>query len=230
MSALSALNMVPAFPELAGITNIALAEKWQDLKLQVIAVEVNDANELEALEYTKALGIFEKEMNAAQSAIVDPLEKQLKAIKAPYKLLSAEIKKLDTMLRDGLRTVMIARRKREEERLRIEREAELKALEAAAAEYEKQGRAEDAEAVINAAIIEEAKPIVAKASAHGITASSSLRTVPKYRIDNPGAVPREYCEPSAGLIWKAVQNAHSKGIKLQISGVSIWEDDSVGIR
>jgi len=221
---------VNTFPELSGITDIAITDKWRNLKLQVIAVEVNDANELEALEYTKKLGTFKKETEAAKKTALEPLETQIAKIKAPFKLLAAEIDKLDTMLRDGLRIVMQARRKREEERLRIEREAELKALEAAAAEYEAQGRQDDADKVLEAAIVHEAAPIVAKASAHSISASSSLKKVPKYRIDTPGAVPREYCEPSAGLIWRAVQNAHSKGVKLEIAGVSIWEEDAVGVR
>ena len=225
MSAMPVTVMTQTFPELAGINNAALVEKWQDLKLQVVAVEITDATELEALEYTKALGLFKKDAEAAKKAALEPLKAQIVTIETPFKRLAAEIDKLDAMLRDGLRRVMLDRKRREEERQRIEREKQLAELEAAAAKYEAEGRKDDAEAVITAAIAEEAKPIVAKASAHSITASSNITKVKKYRVDNADAVPREYCEPAAGKIWKAVQ----AGVKV-IPGVSIWEEEEVRIR
>ena len=225
MRALSVSTINQDLPELAGIDNEALANKWQDLKLKVVSVEITDATELEALEYTKALGLFKKEAEAAKKSALEPLKAQILTIETPFKRLAAEIDKLDAMLRDGLRRVMLDRKRREEERQRIEREKQLAELEAAAAKYETQGKQEEAEAVLTAAIIQESKPIVAKASAHAINASSSITRVKKYRIDNPDDVPREYCEPSSGKIWKAVQ----AGVKA-IPGVSIWEDEEVRIR
>ena len=225
MSAMPVTVLTQTFPELTGINNVALAEKWQDLKLQVVAVEITDATELEALEYTKALGLFKKDAEAVKKAALEPLKAQIVTIETPFKRLAAEIDKLDTMLRDGLRRVMLERKRREEERLRKEREEQLKALEAAAAEYEAKGKQEEADAVLTAAIVQESKPIVAKSSAHAITASSNITKVKKYRVDNADAVPREYCEPAAGKIWKAVQ----AGVKA-IPGVSIWEEEEVRIR
>lgn len=223
--ALPLVNITSDFPELVGINNKVLATKWQDLKLQVVEVVVTDETEIEALEYTKALGQFKKDADAAKKAAITPLKAQIETIEMPFKRLAAEIEKLDGMLRDGLRNVMLARQQREMERKRKEREEQLKALEAAAAQYEVAGKPEEAEAVLNAAIVAESKPVVAKASAHGITASSSMTKVKKYRIDDPDAVPREFCEPAAGKIWKAVQS----GVKA-IPGVSIWEEEEVRIR
>ena len=95
MSALPVTTLNPAFPELAGIDNEALAEKWQDLKLQVVAVEITDATELEALEYTKALGLFKKDADAAKKAALEPYKAKITAIETPFKRLAVEIDKLD---------------------------------------------------------------------------------------------------------------------------------------
>lgn len=214
-----------AYPELSGIANKQIAEMWKDLKLAVVQVHVTDETEIEALEYTKKLGTFKKNAEAAKKAALEPIKAQIATIETPYKRLITEVEKLDGMLRDGLRRVMMERRRREEERQRLERERQLKELEAAAAEYEKQGRQEDAEKVIEAAIVEESKPIEVKVSAKGMTATSFTRKVKKYEIVNPDMVPREFCEPSAGKIWKAVQ----AGV-VSINGVRIWEEEDLAIR
>lgn len=68
-------------------------------------------------------------------------------------------------------------------------------------------------------VIVEDKPI-----ARSEVATAQTFTHWKYEVVNADAVPREYCEPSAGLIWRAVQSGTR-----EIAGVKIWEETSIKI-
>jgi hypothetical protein len=72
----------------------------------------------------------------------------------------------------------------------------------------------------------QAEVVKPKSSAVGFTgATSTGRTVWKYEITDADKVPREFCEPAAGKINRAVQSGTR-----EIPGVRIYSQDSVMIR
>jgi len=199
---------------------------YRQIKLAVVDIEVSDSTVIEATEYTKQLATFKRALDADRKKALEPLKAAVVDAEAPYKRLAGELDKLDAMLRNKLLAYQQAKRKAEQERLEVEREKQRRELEAATTRAILDGKVEDARKIAEAAEYTANQVIVApKAIVKGPQATASTVVRWKYEITNAAEVPREYCEPAAGLINRAVQN----GVRT-IAGVRIYPEESVSIR
>ena len=169
---------------------------------------------------------------------LDALKKRIiAAAEESTKLLDEPMEAVNKLLADYAERKLAEQRKAEEEdRKRKEAEAAA-AAEAAAKEAEmaaKFGGAEepepeqpapsaDAPEVVEPEVVEpqKKKPVVA-----GVT----VRTTWIFSVDDPDAVPREFCKPDEVLIRQYMQNAKANGAKLEtlrIPGVTFTEKVSV---
>ena len=169
---------------------------------------------------------------------LDALKKRIiAAADESTKLLDEPMEAVNKLLADYAERKLAEQRKaEEEERKRKEAEAAA-AAEAAAKEAEmaaKFGGAEahepeqpapsaDAPEVVEPEVVEpqKKKPVVA-----GVT----VRATWIFAVDDPDAVPREFCKPDEVLIRQYMQNAKANGAKLEtlrIPGVTFTEKVSV---
>ena len=169
---------------------------------------------------------------------LDALKKRIiAAADESTRLLDEPMEAVNKLLADYAERKLAEQRKAEEEE-RKRREAEAAAAaEAAAKEAEmaaKFGGAEapepeqpapsaDAPEVVEPEVVqsEKKKPVVA-----GVT----VRTTWTFSVDDPDAVPREFCKPDEVLIRQYMQNAKANGAKLEtlrIPGVTFTEKVSV---
>jgi hypothetical protein len=119
-----------------------------------------------------------------------------------------------------------AKRAAEQARLEAEQEAQRKALEEETNKAILEGRLDDARKIAEAEKYTAEQTVVApKTTVKAPQATASTVTRWKYEVTNPESVPREFCEPSAFLINKAVQN----GTRV-IPGVRIWPEESISVR
>jgi hypothetical protein len=209
-----------------GITDVTLIERLGAIKMRLIDIEIDDQTIFEATDWTKKIIDLRKAAEKEKKAQIDPLKATIAEIEAPFKRFIAEVEKAEEMFRKKIGAYHAECKRKEAERLEKERQAKLAALEA---EREKQIVAanEEATEALDVAVDhvqnQEIKP---KSSAVGFTgATSSGRTYWKYEITDANMVPREYCEPAAGKINRAVQSGTR-----EIPGVRIYQEDSVTIR
>ena len=171
---------------------------------------------------------------------LDALKKRIiAAADESTKLLDEPMETVNKLLADYAERKLAEQRKAEEEE-RKRREAEaIAAAEAAAKEAEMAAKfggagaeapepeqpapSADAPEVVEPEVVEpqKKKPVVA-----GIT----VRTTWTFSVDDPDAVPREFCKPDEVLIRQYMQNAKANGAKLEtlrIPGVAFTEKVSV---
>ena len=154
---------------------------------------------------------------------LDALKKRIiAAADESTKLLDEPMEAVNKLLADYAERKLAEQRKAEEEE-RKRREAEAAAAaEAAAKEAEMAAKFGGAGAV-EPEVVEpqKKKPVVA-----GVT----VRTTWTFSVDDPDAVPREFCNPDEVLIRQYMQNAKANGAKLEtlrIPGVTFTEKVSV---
>ena len=169
---------------------------------------------------------------------LDALKKRIiAAADESTKLLDEPMETVNRLLADYAERKLAEQRKaEEEERKRKEAEAAA-AAEAAAKEAEMAAKfggagepepeqpapSADAPEVVEPEVVqpEKKKPVVA-----GVT----VRTAWTFSVDDPDAVPREFCKPDEVLIRQYMQNAKANGAKLEtlrIPGVTFTEKVSV---
>lgn len=170
-----------------------------------------------------------RKLDALKKRITEAAKKVTEALDTPM----ADVKKL---LTDYAEKQLAEQRKaEEEERKRKEAEAAA-AAEAAAREAEMAAKfagsgaeapepeqPEPSAEVVEPEVVqpEKKKPVVA-----GVT----VRTTWTFSVDDPDAVPREFCKPDEVLIRQYMQNAKANGAKLEtlrIPGVTFTEKVSV---
>ena len=173
-----------------------------------------------------------RKLDALKKRITEAAKKVTEALDTPM----ADVKKL---LADYAEKQLAEQRKaEEEERKRKEAEAAA-AAEAAAREAEMAAKfggegaeapdpeqpapSADAPDVVEPEVVEpqKKKPVVS-----GVT----VRTTWAFSVDDPDAVPREFCKPDEVLIRQYMQNAKANGAKLEtlrIPGVTFTEKVSV---
>ena len=171
---------------------------------------------------------------------LDALKKRIiAAADESTKLLDEPMETVNRLLSDYAERKLAEQRKAEEEERRRKEAEAAAAAEAAAKEAEiaaKFGGAgvespepeqpapsADAPEVVEPEVVqpEKKKPVVA-----GIT----VRTTWTFSVDDPDAVPREFCKPDEVLIRQYMQNAKANGAKLEtlrIPGVTFTEKVSV---
>ena len=227
-------------PELAGINDKEIRRVYPELKLKVTEIHIDTENQYEVTAYTKDLLALSRHIEKVRKEEKQPLMDEIAKVEAPYKKLFALVNELSQNLKSNLTKFQLEQRKIAEakaEQERKEKEKELKRIEAEkkALEEAKQDSVDDEEiqAYENAAQeleqksleLEETEIVVQKTNVQAMGATAYLKKQPKYEIVDSTKVPREYCEPSKGLIWEAVRS----GTK-EIPGVRIWEEESTGIR
>ena len=171
---------------------------------------------------------------------LDALKKRIiAAADESTKLLDEPMETVNRLLADYAERKLAEQRKAEEEE-RKRREAEAAAAAEAAAreaemaakfggagaeapEPEQPAPSADAPEVVEPEVVEpqKKKPVVA-----GVT----VRTTWIFSVDDPDAVPREFCKPDEVLIRQYMQNAKANGAKLEtlrIPGVTFMEKVSV---
>ncbi len=212
-------------PEADGLPDTIITD-YRQIKLAVVDIEVTDATVFEATEYTKRLNVFRKALDTEKKRVLEPLKAAVLTAESPFKRLAGELEKLDNMLRGKLLAYNQAKRATEQARLEAEQKAQRKALAEATNQAILEGKLEDARKIAEAEKYTSEQVVIApKVSVHAPQATASTVTRWKYELTNPAAVPREFCEPSAFLINKAVQN----GVR-EIPGVRIWPEESISIR
>ena len=171
---------------------------------------------------------------------LDALKKRIiAAADESTKLLDEPMETVNRLLADYAERKLAEQRKAEEEERRRKEAEAAAAAEAAAKEAEmaaKFGCADaetpeseqpapsaDAPEVVEPEVVEpqKKKPVVA-----GVT----VRTTWTFSVDDPDAVPREFCKPDEVLIRQYMQNAKANGAKLEtlrIPGVTFTEKVSV---
>ena len=171
---------------------------------------------------------------------LDALKKRIiAAADESTKLLDEPMDTVNRLLADYAERKLAEQRKAEEEE-RKRKEAEAAAVAEAAAreaemaakfgdagaeapEPEQPAPSADAPEVVEPEVVEpqKKKPVVA-----GVT----VRTTWTFSVDDPDAVPREFCKPDEVLIRQYMQNAKANGAKLEtlrIPGVTFTEKVSV---
>ena len=171
---------------------------------------------------------------------LDALKKRIiAAAEESTKLLDEPMEAVNKLLTDYAERKLAEQRKAEEEE-RKRREAEAAAAAEAAAkeaemaakfgsagaeapEPEQTAPSADAPEVVEPEVVEpqKKKPVVA-----GVT----VRTTWTFLVEDPDAVPREFCKPDEVLIRQYMQNAKANGAKLEtlrIPGVTFTEKVSV---
>lgn len=203
---------------------------------RAIATETDERTVIDDLAFVKAV---KRALEAARVTLVRPLNTQVDAINARFKQLAEPVAEAERRLNAAL----LAWRRAETLRLETERAAaQQRADEAAAAERQRQAaldaelRAAAAAAGFTDEVAATAPPTEAEVPPAPLvslpplppkTLTGSLGTVTfrrewTFRIVDPTAVPRAYCEPVPKLIRAAVQ----AGVR-EIAGVEIFEDESV---
>lgn len=152
------------------------------------------------------------------------------------KLLDEPMEAVNKLLADYAERKLAEQRKAEEEELK-RREAEAAAAaEAAAKEAEMAAKfggagAEDPEPAPSADAPEVVEPeVVQPEKKKPVVAGVTVRTTWTFSVDDPDAVPREFCKPDDVLIRQYMQNAKANGAKLEtlrIPGVTFTEKVSV---
>lgn len=201
----------------AEIASVADVEKGADLDRMI-------GQALKKLEEQKK--IIQDSLNAARNANID----HFKALTEP--LLQAR-----QMVQNKMKDFR-ARERAEAERLAEEqRKAQETAALEDAAVLEAEGRAAEADEVLEEVIEQpQAAPSLAtpKTVRGDLGATTSFRMKPEFKVTDPAAVPREYCEPVDKLIRAAVNAAHGAGKEtfkaLSIPGVEIWEEEAITTR
>lgn len=169
----------------------------------------------------------EKEVAALQKELLIPIrvaETELKTFLAGICLpILDAIEKAEKLMRawDAEREAERRRKQAEVDAEMARRAAEEKQkLEAAALAALKKGKEEAAKiALVQAAAV---KPVEIKLAPEKITApGTSYRSVWKFEIEDPFAVPLEYLQPNEKKIGEFVRFAKEKA---QIPGVRVWEE------
>lgn len=209
-----------------GITDLELVKRLGEVQAKVIDITVDDDSIYEATDWTKRVIELRKSAEKEKKAQIDPIKATIAEIEAPFKRFITEIDKVEQMFRDKIAQYHAEKKRIENERLEKERQERLRQLEA---EREKQiiaANGEATEALEKAAEHVQAEVMKPKSSAVGFTgATSSGVTRWTYEITDADAVPREFCEPAAGKINRAVQSGSR-----EIPGVRIYQKESVMIR
>lgn len=168
---------------------------------------------------------------------LDALKKRIiAAAEESTKLLDGPMEAVNKLLADYAERKLAEQRKTEEEELK-RREAEAAAAaEAAAKEAEMAAKfggagAEDPEPAPSADAPEVVDPeVVQPEKKKPVVAGVTVRTTWTFSVDDPDAVPREFCKPDDVLIRQYMQNAKANGAKLEtlrIPGVTFTEKVSV---
>lgn len=209
-----------------GITDQALVQRLGEIEAKLIDIVVDDDTIFEATDWTKKVIELRKAAEKEKKAQIDPIKATIAEIEAPFKRFLAEVDKVEQLFREKIAAYHAECKRKEAARLEAERQERLRQLEA---EREKQiiaANGEATEALETAVEHVQAEVIKPKSSAVGFTgATSTGRTVWKYEIVDADKVPREFCEPAAGKINRAVQSGTR-----EIPGVRIYSQDSVMIR
>ena len=171
---------------------------------------------------------------------LDALKKRIiAAAEESTKLLDEPMEAVNKLLADYAERKLAEQRKAEEEESKRKEAEAAAAAEAAAKEAEMAAKfggagaetpetehpalSADAPEVVEPEVVElqKKKPVVA-----GVT----VRTTWTFSVDDPDAVPREFCKPDEVLIRQYMQNAKANGAKLEtlrIPGVTFTEKVSV---
>ena len=168
---------------------------------------------------------------------LDALKKRIiAAADESTKLLNEPMEAVNKLLADYAERKLAEQRKAEdEERRRKEAEA-AKAAEAAAREAEMAAKfggagepeVEPAEPSAEPEVVE--PEVVEPEKKKPVVAGVTVRTTWTFSVDDPDAVPREFCKPDEALIRQYMQNAKANGAKLEtlrIPGVTFTEKVSV---
>lgn len=193
----------------------------------------NDGENAVAAKQLVTIKEHRQRLDEARKEITDPLTAAHKAAMKQYKSVDGPLEQVD---RDIRRSVSVyateqARKAQEaqDELDRIARQAADEKQMAEAERLENEGRAEEAEAAIAPAAIEQAVQerqtyvSTTPAKVEGL----SMRKQPHVKIENPKKLPREYLMPDEKKIKgvvKALKFAHN------IPGVKYWETDEPVVR
>lgn len=206
-----------------------LASQYEDLRLKVVDIIVDDNTVFEATDFTKRIRNLKKVVDEKRKEAVSDYKQLITDTEKPFKEFSIELDKLDAMLSGKLMEYQKIQKAKEQARLEAERQERIKQLEEVRNETTDKESKENLDRAVDAVASEEIK---AKAVVKSIEATASLSEKPKYEIIDPALVPREFCSPDAGKIWAHVRglNTQSKIDANQIPGVKIWLADSLSIR
>lgn len=176
---------------------------------------------------------------------LDALKKRIiAAADESTKLLDEPMEAVNKLLSDYAERKLAEQRKaEEEERKRKEAEADA-AAEAAAKEAEMAAKfgdageeahepeqpapSADAPEVVEPEVVE--PEVVEPQKKKSVVAGITVRTTWTFSVDDPDAVPREFCKPDEVLIRQYMQNAKANGAKLEtlrIPGITFTEKVSV---
>lgn len=215
--------------ELEQIKSNDLVAAYQEIKLKITDIIVDDDTVWAATDFTKKIAKLKKQVEQTKKDAVADLKEMIKTTEAPYKALLGEIKKLDSMLRGKLLKYQSEKRRLEAERQERERQRQIEEMQKQQVEYATNGDIENAEAVEKAVEAVEKKPIVAKSTVKSLDATSSIRSYWKYEITNPDVVPRELCEPSPKKINAMVKKLKEKAVN-KYPGIRVYQDEGIAIR
>ena len=168
---------------------------------------------------------------------LDALKKRIiAAADESTKLLGEPMEAVNKLLADYAERKLTEQRKAEEEERRRKEAEAAKAAEAAAREAEMaatfggagEPEAEPAEPSTEPEVVE--PEVVQPEKRKPVVAGVTVRTTWTFAVDDPDAVPREFCKPDEVLIRQYMQNAKANGAKLEtlrIPGVTFTEKVSV---
>ncbi len=220
---------IETLPELAEINDAMIISTYKDIRLTVVDITVDDATIFEVTDYTGKISKFIKYLENAKKESVKELKEQIKTKEQPFKNLISEVDKLNGMLRSKLLEYQKEKKRKEEERLKAEKDQQIKELEQA---REATGDEETKQALDKAVKHVASQEIVAKSSVQSIQATSSVVTYWKYDITDPDLVCRhhpELCEPSRSKINAQVQKLKKDAVD-KFQGIRVYSKDDIRVR
>ncbi len=165
-----------------------------------------------------------REAVALKKTVSAPLVQAEGIIKPKIAQYAAEQEKIRKAEEDRIRKEAEDREKAEAEKRALEEEKRLKE----AADLEVQGKTEEAEAVLDAPVLDTpAAPLPVKPKAAAKVEGVAVKQIWKFRIVDADKIPREYMLPNETLIGKIVRSSSGA---VQISGVEIYSEASVSAR
>lgn len=253
MSATPAVTALARFvPESALDDAVQLLDERQLDKLVLMAEEIrsitdavtakplaDDADEGRATELLVRGVAAMKELDALRKSRVGPLNEEVKAVNALFKVLTdpgealvGKGGKLERMLL-AYRQVKQARVRRQQEEARrqqveaaqAEEAALIAASEAKTAEAREEAMAQAEAASVAQATATLAEPLAMPVGVRTDSGSAGARKVWKFEIVDALKVPRAYCAPDERQIRAAV----ASGVR-EIAGVNIFEDEALTVR
>jgi len=211
---------------LPAILSTDMLKEWTRLRDEMEELKLDSDNIWRAQEIAKKGDNAVKMVREAMRDAVIPLENEITVVKKPYQEFIVNASDFVAALRSKILAFQVAERNRQEKAIAEQKAAKLAELDKIKKEALEDGDLDAATEVIAEEMKVQNDPRnVPTRTYKGLSTTSTIKKRWTYSVTNEKQVPREYCEPSRGLLKKAVESGVRK-----IRGVNIYQVDELSLR